>query len=103
MGSPNRWDRADVTSLHALTQHRMLVTRDCAFSAIALVPGEPVIQYGKLRIDRPNRRGQTLIDRIPVPEQHRLCSALKEARAIREGRNAGDMAPRRPHQTEVMP
>lgn len=75
-------------TLHALTQYRLLSTLDGAFSDVALVPGEPVIQYGKLRIDRPDRRGQALIERIPMPEQHRLFAALKRARAIREGREA---------------
>ena len=71
---------------YALTQRRILFLVRTRAAEVPLEPGEPVIQYGQLRIDRPARRGPPLIRHIPRDEQHRLFAALQRARAIREGR-----------------
>ena len=72
---------------YALTQRRLLFLARTRAAEVPLEPGEPVIQYGQLRINRPDRRGRPLIRHIPRDEQHRLfAAALQRARAIREGR-----------------
>lgn len=71
---------------YGLTQHRLLMLSRTLRWQVPLEPGKPIIQYGGFRIDRPDRRGQRLIRRIPKAEQHRLFAALQLARAIREGR-----------------
>lgn len=71
---------------YGLTQHRLLMLARSRAWDVPLVPGEPVIQYGNFRIDRPDRRGCALIRRMPPAQQHSLFAALQLAHAIRAGR-----------------
>lgn len=71
---------------YGLTQHRLLMLSRSLRWEVPLEPGEPMIQYGSFRIDRPDRRGERLIHRIPKPEQQRLFAALQLAQALREAR-----------------
>ena len=71
---------------YGLTQHRLLMLARSRAWHVPLVPGEPFIQYGNFRIDRPDRRGRALIRRMPPAQQHSLFAALQLAHAIRAGR-----------------
>lgn len=73
---------------YGLTQHRLLMLARSRAYDVPLAPGEPIIQYGRFRIDRPDRRGKTLIPRIPKAEQNRLFAALKQARNLRAEQGA---------------
>lgn len=50
-----------------------------------LEPGNTVLQYSNLYIDRPDGRRPALITGLPRPEQRRLYAAIKAARRIRQG------------------
>lgn len=80
------FDETASARAYGLTQHRLLMLSRTLRWEMPLEPGEPVIQYGSFRIDRPDRRGKRLIRRLPKDEQHRLFAALQLAQALREGR-----------------
>ena len=70
-----------------VTPSRLLALHwDGAIDSFSLKDGDVVIQYGNLRIDREDQRGQPLIRNIPKNIQRELFAALRKARQMQPAR-----------------